>query len=136
MLCQRFQKLGRNREMKHKSYSSWVLFCLVWLVGSAVSGFGQVSAAGVNYEKVALLKWYAANQTGTTFSVGSGPQGVAFDGANIWVANAGSNNVTKLRAADGANLGTFSVASSPQGVAFDGANIWVANGADVTVSKL
>src|SRR5271165_1916283 len=136
MLCQRFQKPRRNREMKHKSYSSGVLFCLVWLVGSAVSGFGQVSAAGVNYEKVALLKWYAANQTGTTFSVGSGPQGVAFDGANIWVANSGSDNVTKLRAADGANLGTFSVGIRPQGVAFDGANIWVANNGSADVTKL
>src|SRR5271165_4200477 len=134
MLCQRFQKLGRNREMKHKSYSSWVLFCLVWLVGSAVSGFGQVSAAGVNYEKVALLKWYAANQTGTTFSVGTGPKGVAFDGANIWVTNSNSNNVTKLRAADGANLGTFNVGSIPIGVAFDGANIWVANENSNTVT--
>jgi len=31
-----------------------------------------------------------------TFSVGSQPIGVAFDGANIWVANQLSNNVTKL----------------------------------------
>ena len=35
------------------------------------------------------------------------PTGLAFDGANIWVANTNSNNVTKLRASDGANLGTF-----------------------------
>ena len=38
--------------------------------------------------------------------------GVAFDGANIWVANGGSNTVTKLRASDGALQGTFSVGSS------------------------
>jgi len=31
-----------------------------------------------------------------TFTVGTNPVGVAFDGANIWVANAGSNNVSKL----------------------------------------
>jgi len=29
-------------------------------------------------------------------AAGSGPYGIAFDGANIWVANYGSNNVTKL----------------------------------------
>jgi DNA-binding beta-propeller fold protein YncE len=49
---------------------------------------------------------------------------VAFDGANIWVANNVSNNVTKLRASDGSNRGTFTVGNNPQGVAFDGANIW------------
>jgi len=31
-----------------------------------------------------------------TYSVGSYPIGIAFDGANIWVANNGSDNVTKL----------------------------------------
>ena len=32
------------------------------------------------------------------FSVGSDLLGVAFDGANIWVANRASKTVTKLRA--------------------------------------
>jgi DNA-binding beta-propeller fold protein YncE len=31
-----------------------------------------------------------------TFPVESGPDGIAFDGANIWVANAGSNTVSKF----------------------------------------
>jgi DNA-binding beta-propeller fold protein YncE len=65
----------------------------------------------------------------------SGPIGVAFDGANIWVANALSNTVSKLRASDGTSLGTFTVGSGPSGVAFDGANIWVANFGSNTVSK-
>jgi DNA-binding beta-propeller fold protein YncE len=59
-----------------------------------------------------------------------------FDGANIWVANSGSNNVTKLRASDGTLLGTFATGNSPARIAFDGANIWVANVTDNTVSKL
>ena len=46
--------------------------------------------------------------------VGSLPFGVAFDGANIWVTNCRSNNVTKLRASDGASLGTFPVGVQPQ----------------------
>jgi DNA-binding beta-propeller fold protein YncE len=37
-----------------------------------------------------------------TFSVGANPLGVIFDRADIWVANAGGNTVTKLRARDGA----------------------------------
>ncbi len=89
----------------------------------------------VNFNAVAILRWYAANLT-TTFSVGTNPVGVAFDGANIWVANRGSNNVTKLRASDGTLLGTFDAAVAPVGVAFDGANIWVTSFGSNTVSKL
>jgi len=43
--------------------------------------------------------------------------------------------MTKLRASDGANLGTFAVARSI-GVAFDGANIWVVNLEPGTVTKM
>src|SRR5207247_8331811 len=70
------------------------------------------------------------------FAVGVVPRGVAFDGASVWVANSQSNSVTKLRASDGANLGTFPVGTQPFGVAFDGANIWVANLGSNTVTKL
>jgi DNA-binding beta-propeller fold protein YncE len=59
-----------------------------------------------------------------SFSVGSHPHSVAFDGANIWAANEQSGNVTELRASDGATLGTFPAGSGPEGVAFDGVNIW------------
>jgi len=38
---------------------------------------------------------------------------VAFDGANIWVANNSSNTVTKLRARQGGNLGAFMVENQP-----------------------
>jgi DNA-binding beta-propeller fold protein YncE len=53
----------------------------------------------------------------------------------MWVANGTSNDVTKLRASDGANLGTFPVGSGPSAIAFDGANMWVANANSNTVSK-
>jgi len=33
-----------------------------------------------------------------TYSVGSDPDGVAFDGTNIWVANTASASVTKIGA--------------------------------------
>ena len=38
---------------------------------------------------------------------------MAFDGANIWVANYDSNTVTELLAATGANLGTYNVGTKP-----------------------
>ena len=51
------------------------------------------------------------------------PESGLRDGANIWVANFGSNNVIRLRASDGAVLGIFGVGTGPIGIAFDGANI-------------
>src|SRR5580692_4504416 len=66
--------------------------------------------------KVALLKWYDGNAVPTLFPVSGTPVGVAFDGANIWVA---SSSLTKFRASDGAVLGTF--ATGGDGVTFDGA---------------
>jgi DNA-binding beta-propeller fold protein YncE len=77
--------------------------------------------------------------TGTTlgtFSAGSGPNGVAYDGGNIWVADFNGGTVTKLKASTGAISGTFTVGREPSGVAFDGASIWVANFGGTTVSKL
>src|SRR5690348_9463936 len=68
-------------------------------------------AAG-NPLKIALLKWYAINTT-TSFKVRHNPYAVAFDGANVWVSNNGDSSVTKLRANDGANLGTFTVGGAP-----------------------
>ncbi|HET7441213.1 MAG TPA: hypothetical protein VFJ47_07925, partial [Terriglobales bacterium] len=69
---------------------------------------------------------------------GTLPTGVAFDGANIWVVNQIDNTVTKLRASDGACVGTctFAVGSSPFGVAFDGAHILVTIQGRNSVSKL
>ena len=86
--------------------------------------------------QIALLRWYEANGIGHTFSVGSKPEAVCFDGANVWVANSGSDNVTKLKASDGSFVDNYSVGSRPEGVCFDGAHIWVANSGDGNVTKL
>jgi len=83
------------------------------------------SATAVNPIRIALNRWYSANQV-TAFSCGgAGPIGMAFDGANIWVADIGSNQVTKIRASDGYVTGTFSSLYRPRSICFDGANIWV-----------
>jgi hypothetical protein len=95
----------------------------------------QLTDGGINRQQIALLKWYAAIQS-ASFTVGTQPVGVAFDGANIWVTSVAG--VSKLRASDGACVGVcvFSLGNNPTGVAFDGANIWVANTNDNTVSKV
>ena len=82
-------------------------------------------------ESVSILRWYAINQTAAEFSVGQQPAGAAFDGANMWIANSQSGNVTKLRAADGAAMGTFAVGGTPSWMTFDGANMWVNNGSSL-----
>jgi DNA-binding beta-propeller fold protein YncE len=65
------------------------------------------------------------------------PAGLAFDGANIWVTDAISEGeVIKLRASDGAVLGSFLVGQVPRGIAFDGTKIWVANANGNSVSIL
>ncbi len=104
----------------------------IFLAASAMSsGLLAQVADQVTPEAVAILRWYPVNLAGAEFSVGTQPQGAAFDGANIWVANSQSGNVTKLRAADGAVLGTFPVGGGPGYLTFDGANMWVNNGSSL-----
>jgi len=91
---------------------------------------------GPNPIQVALLRWYEANTSGITYPVGTQPRGICFDGANIWVVNWGSNNVTKLNASDGSKVGDYAAGNSPWGICFDGAHIWVANYWSQNVTKL
>ena len=116
---------------------------LAVLAALLCAALGLLAANGVvstkeNPLQVAILHWYNANQVPTSFSAGFLPVGVAFDGASIWVANAGSesNNVMKFRASDGALLLTSGVGTTPTGIAFDGANIWTANQSSNNVTKV
>ena len=54
----------------------------------------------------------------------------------MWVTNNSSNNVTKIRASDGAVLGTFPAGTSPAGIAFDGVHMWIANQDKQSVTKM
>jgi hypothetical protein len=71
-----------------------------------------------------------------TFHVGTGPAGVIFDGAYIWVVNHGNNNVVKVQPSDGSIIGNFAVGQGPKFIAFDGTNIWVTNEDTNNVTKL
>ena len=89
--------------------------------------------------RVATLQWYSVNETGLSYTIPSGAIDLAFDGANMWVVSNQLlfSTVTKLRASDGANLGTFSAGSeNPICIAFDGANMWVSNGEDNVLRKI
>jgi len=90
----------------------------------------------VNPLQVALLQWFPAYQSAPAFSVGVEPSAMAFDGADIWVTNYGSNTVTEFAASTGKVIGTFNVGTKPSGIAFDGGNLWVANSGSNNVTKL
>ena len=90
----------------------------------------QGPGGGLKEQKAALLQWYRQD-----FATGTSPSAIAFDGANIWVTNENDNTVSKIRASDGATLGTFATGSRPAGVAFDGADVWVTNSHGNTASK-
>ncbi|MEJ2598547.1 MAG: YncE family protein [Anaerolineales bacterium] len=91
---------------------------------------------GPNPKQIALLRWYPSIRTSISFTVGTSPSGIAFDGANMWVTNYGDGTVSVLRASDGANVMTPNVGAYPWGIAYDGVNMWVANGGAATVSVL
>ena len=89
-----------------------------------------------NPQQLAILRWYPANQIGSSYPVGSLPVGIAFDGQNLWVANEGADTVTKLRAADGSLVGTYPVGGKPVAIAYDGASVWVADSGSDSVTRL
>src|SRR5215469_6128121 len=120
-----------------RSINENVSRCFLLTLLLSISPFLVQQAAAqnnLNPLQVALLKW-GPNLT-TAFAVGTTPKGIAFDGANIWVGNQDGNTVTKLRASDGALLGTFNVGNTPSSVAFDGVNIWVGNENGGNITKL
>ncbi|HEX7959288.1 MAG TPA: PEGA domain-containing protein, partial [Terriglobales bacterium] len=94
---------------------------------------GPAGTGGYDPILLAQLRWDVLKGN---FTVGGSPQGVLFDGLNIWVTNSADGTVSKLRASDGAALGTFAVGGNPHGIAFDGVNVWVANTGDNTLTKL
>ena len=77
-----------------------------------------------------------------TYSCGNDPDGIAFDGANMWVANYTPATVTKIRALDGriqqsVSVGTGGV-SNPRLLAYDyvANTMWVTVNGDNKVDKI
>jgi len=68
--------------------------------------------------------------------VGTNPNGMAFDGTDLWVSNYGSDNVYKVSPSSSSVVGSSTVGSGPRGVVFDGTFIWVANYLSNTVTKI
>jgi hypothetical protein len=102
-----------------KSIHLATMSVLTLLLLSSLTWAQDTPEIGVTYStknpsQIAILHWYDANLT-TTFTVGDGPEWMAFDGANLWVANFNGNNVTKLQVSTGKVLGKYAVGAGPQG---------------------
>lgn len=67
-----------------------------------------------NNLRAVTKKWYMPpDPTGITLTVtGDNPQGVVFDGTDVWVANNAAGTVQRFRPSDGQLLQTFSAAPS------------------------
>jgi len=91
--------------------------------GSALT---NIPGLKYNLQQVAMLKW-GPTTINNTYSVGSGPFGVCFDGNHVWVTNTFSDNVKRLNPNTGETIDTYSAGGGPAGVCFDGTYIWIAN---------
>ncbi|HEV8116906.1 MAG TPA: hypothetical protein VGQ32_00185, partial [Thermoanaerobaculia bacterium] len=70
----------------------------------------------------------------TTVTTGfSSPNGILYDGTNMWVTDITPGTLLKLDAA-GAILKTVTVGNSPRFPVFDGTNIWVPNATSNSIS--
>jgi YVTN family beta-propeller protein len=101
---------------------------------------GYTTRPRLSTEDLAELDWGADSGVPRNITVGDSPQGVAFDGEFIWVANSGTtDSLTKVTPSTGATttvaLPTGANAClNPDGVAYGAGSIWVAcNGSNRVV---
>jgi len=87
--------------------------------------------------RAALNRWYAVppNYASTNFNlgttiVGTGPQAVAFDGTDLWVANSSDNTVSRVRASDGRAVQTYTGVPTPYHILVALGKIFVTGGSD------
>jgi hypothetical protein len=71
----------------------------------------------------------------TYSGTGTAPLGIAFDGINIWTANAIGNSVTKISPTG--IMTTYSgTGTTPLSIAFDGINMWTVDMSGSSVTKI
>ncbi len=142
--------------MRHQSKSIWfcatVTFFIFLTVVTTVDSSAQTLTVGgqghsfttnslginngPNPKRLALTRWYAAMNSSANFDADTGSTGIAFDGANIWVANRDGSNpaltsvITAHRANNGEKIIDINVyagphsCSGPVALAYDGQYMW------------
>ena len=86
-------------------------------------------------EQIALLQWHLDPGAAAVVPTGDGPQGIAFDGSHIWVANNLSSTVSKIDPATGTRV-DYPTLADPEWLAFDGTSIWVTHFFSDNLSKI
>ena len=71
-----------------------------------------------------------------TIDVGDGPDGLAVDGRNVWVANSLDGTVSQVSADTDHEVAHYTVGNDPTGVAVGDGSIWVTNAGDGTITRL
>jgi len=80
----------------------------------------------LNPLQIALHRWYEANLVAESVITES-PQGITFDGQNIWVTHSGKSDVSAVRPKDGVLMGTYSTGAPNTSlgvIVFDGTSLW------------
>jgi hypothetical protein len=92
----------------------------------------QDSALRRGSRRAALAQWATPTALPITgrMAVGTDPELVASDGADLWVANLTSGTVTRARASDGTVLGTWTGANGAFGVLAARGRIYVTGATD------
>lgn len=97
---------------------------------------GQVkSGLKITPKQLATLRWDKDPTKPGTFATGAGtgPAGIGFDGAHMWVTNYSTGTVSVFNL-NGTKVGTYATGLFPFGIAFDGTHMWVTNTGSDNVS--
>ncbi len=99
--------------------------------GTSLAGVANTAANGVNFQRIAMLKYYTAT-SGQPVGNGSGPNALAFDGAYVWGAfNDGT--IRAFAAHGGANMYSYNLGAPCKAIVADGFYDWVATGSNSLV---
>ena len=95
---------------------------------------GTAHTPGTNAAHTNAVHVYSGSRYGF-----NGPDAIAVDGPDLWVANAVGNSVTELNASDGSWVRTLTATwgfEQPDGIAVSGTDLWVANGTGNSVTEV
>jgi hypothetical protein len=96
---------------------------LAWEGGCCGNGFLWV----LNSERKEIIKYNNENAIQKILPTpGNSPRGLAFDGKDLWLADADTGKIYKISAADGSVLSAYdSPVAAPVSIATDCTNVWI-----------
>jgi hypothetical protein len=109
------------------------------IAGDCKTAWSQVgSSQSTNPTNPPLFKWLPQGTTRILYNgTGANPDGIAFDGTNMWTTNFGASPTSVTKVAPDGTMTTYTgTASYPEAIAFDGTNMWVTNYGSASVTKI